>query len=371
MVAYVIKKQYHNMDKCILVIGDELSQLDELVPNIRKCNLWSQVDVIEEKAKTPEAIYATVDEYIETHKIDVFYTAHIMRYASHYFVCKLPNETHVNMFDEGMISLDIVNEYKSYSCKMHRNNLVDFDFGRIEKFYVFFAAITKTFGNVEIVQIGFDKLLFGKETLKEFNLLFDYIPEGVEQENIIIDSNVAQNMDVTQEYEDYCAKKIVEALGKHNCTIKIKPHQDLKEIYRKYGAECSLINNGRVPFELMYLNWIERGDYPKKLIAFSTTLIWNIAKINDTLGIHDVQIVSVAKIMSKYYLSSEIAARMLGELEGYLSCLKEKDNIFLPEDWNSFYDCIGKAHEENDDEKEWFMHTKSVRLKKEKKSIFG
>jgi hypothetical protein len=176
-------------------------------------------------------------------------------------------------------------------------------------------------------------------------------------------------MDVTQEYEDHCAKKIVEALGKQNCTIKIKPNQDLKEIYRKYGAECSLINNGRVPFELMYLNWIEDRVYPKEIIAFPTTVTWNIAKINDILGVHDVRIVSVAKIMSKYYLSSEIAARLLWELEGYLSCLKRKDNIFFPEDWNGFYDCIGKAYKENDDEKEWLIHAYKKRAVEERKTV--
>jgi hypothetical protein len=369
MVAYLIKKQYHESDSCTLILSDELAQMENLVSDLKESGLWERVEVIAEKGRTAEAVYSAVDTYIDTHEIDIFYTSHIMRYASHYFVHRLPEETHIYMFDEGIISLDIINGYREWKEKTNKENLIEFDFSRIEKYFVFFAPITKSFARVEIIQIELDRILAQKEIVNELNLLFGYEPEPVDRQYIIIDADIAAQGDVTKEYENYCAKKIVRCLGTGRCLVKIKPSEDLHEVKEKYGEDCLFLNSGRVPFEVIYLNWVVSGFCPRYIIALPTTLIWNIARINDMLRVDGVTIVSIARMMSAFYFSPDVSGRMLKKLEDYQSCIERKESIYLPDSWEAFYKIVGLPGDAADDEKEWLIRAYNKRMMEQSDAV--
>lgn len=344
MIAYMIKELYHKNDECVMIISDEIANENGIIEHVAHQGLWNNVVRLEEKNKSYHEINRVVDEFINNHQIDVFYTAHIMRYASHYFVEKLNEATKINMYDEGIISLDIISGYKEWCKKIHKEGMVEFRFDRIKKFFVLFPQITTSFGNVQIEGINIHGLITNANFVNDLNNLFQYEHELFDKKFLIIDADIAVQGDVSQEYENMCASKLINILGAKDSCIKIKPSEKIEVITKKYNhSDVSFISNGLVPFEVQYLNWIVSKKYPKVIVAFPTTLIWNMLLINENFDVDEMEFISIAKIMSKEYFDSSIATNMLNKIEKYKTCFSNVDNINIPKDWDEFEQCIKKG----------------------------
>lgn len=359
MIAYIMKKVYFSNDRCTLVISDAIANENGIIEHISKTGLWDEVYCLPEKGLAPKKIHEQVEKFVHGRTIDVFFTSHIMRCASHYFVHILKNNTEINMYDEGIISLDISEGYRYWTNRVNMTGWAAFAFEKISKYYVLFPEITKSFYDVEIVGIDIGQVVGQLEFVEELNKLFAYQYEPIKRPYIIIDADVALQGQVTQVYENFCAQNIVKVLGEDNCIVKIKPSEDPLLIKGKYGdSKVQYIANGSVPFEVMYLNYIVRGDIPQYIVAFPTTLIWNLALINEKLNIENLKIISIAKIMSNFYYVPGEAENMMNKIQDYQQSLKGTGKIVIPSGWDEIVGLLkGEEARKNfvDEEREWVI----------------
>ena len=358
-IASILREVYHIEDHCSLIVSDVIENGHNLVEHIKQSEFWDDVLLLPEKDKSPDEIHFEVDKYLSEYSIDIFYTSHIMRCASHYFVHILPpDNVKINMFDEGIISLDIIGGYKHWDERVNRMGWYEFEFSKVREYYVLFPEITTAFYDVKIKKIDISKISNNKTFLSKINQMFEYEYESFRKPYIIIDADLAKQGEISSEVEVYCAQKMIDVIGKDNCAIKIKPSETKEVLEKKYGKEqIEYITNGKVPFEIVFLNAIAKGDIPKCIVAFPTTLIWNLALIAGEFDGVTLNVISIAKIVSKFYYIPGSAYEMLKKIQAYQNCLKTK--IALPESWDELYELIhqniAKNYKPIDDENKWLL----------------
>lgn len=366
-VAFCLKNLLHNNDSCTLIISDVIVNENGIIEHIKNLGFWDRVIEFKENGIEPEQVMYHVKQFIENEKIDIFYTANILRCASHSFVHFLKSDTEVNMFDEGIISLDLMEGYMFFKPKVKRVGNIEFDFNRISKFYVFFPKITKRFENVEIVSIDIARLLHQNtiQFIEDLNQLFHYKYVIKNREIMFIDSDMASQKSITQEYENHCIDNIMRLVSAKHCIVKLKPSISQKMIDVKYGKyNLKFLDEGNVPFEVVYLNAIMNHDLPKLIIALPTTAIWNINLINQEMGIQNIDIISLAAIMHPYFYAPGNGEDMINKLQKYQTCFDKNYLVKLPATWNEIYKYINKEYADlcnngvqmqNNDEYEWLI----------------
>lgn len=364
-VAYCLKVLLHKDDKCTLIISDVINNENGIIEHIKKIGLWDRVIEFKESGIEIEQIVDNVKQFIENEEIDIFYTANILRCASHSFVHFLKPNTEVNMFDEGIISLDLVGGYNFFESKVKQVGNIEFDFSRISKFYVFFPTITKKFADVQVIPINITKLLHQniERFIEILNELFDYQYVKKNKNIIFIDSDMASQGSITQEYENHCIDNIMKIIPTSQCIVKLKPSISQKMFEMKYSKyNLEFFNEGNVPFEVVYLNAMINNDLPKLIIALPTTTIWNINLINQEMGIKSIDIVSLSAIMYKYFYSPGNGDDMMHKLQKYQTCFNNNYMVRLPKTWNELYEYIKTKNVNNCkkeismwDEYEWLI----------------
>lgn len=374
LVAYILKKTLHENDKVTLIISDGMANEEHLSEYISGTGLWDDVILFHEEGEEPIWVENEVKRFVNTHSIDYFYVAHIMRCASHFFLKYLKHDTEINMFDEGCITLDWISSYNYYTRNGLEAGWVDFDFERVDNIYSFFPSITTAFGKAIVKGIELESII-SDQFIDEINLLFNYKYKKETVDILFIDNNGATAGLYSKEYEKYCINNVLGYKNTDNCYIKIKPSENkevLKEKYGKYNVK--FINGGMVPFEVIYLNMIKFGCIPKMIIAVNSAMIWNMAVINQIMNIK-LDIVLLVKIMSEYYIDNELADETKFIINRYISSLNVGNDIYIPSTWEELYDIFSERcnlfKETNKDglllyEHEWLKSQYMNMLRKEK-----
>lgn len=339
MIAYFIKKIFYKNDICTLIVSDAIGNENGLIEHIRECEIWDKTITLPEKNRSVQEIYSWVDHYLHENRVDIFFVAHIRRCASHYFVKKLGDGTEINMFDEGIITLDIEEGYERVCKKGLPCGWVEFEFDKVANMYVLFPEITKAVGTSKLVKINLP--ISNQENLKQMvmdlNHLFAYTYKKIQKPIILIDADIAVQGFVAQEYENHCIKNILSYIKEENCIVKIKPAESKMLLDSKYGAtQVEYLDNGLVPFEVVYMNCILHNELPECVVALPTTLIWNMNLINQSLNLLTTKIVSVAKIMGAFYLQEHERSAMLDKIKKYQSCFNSEYRICMPNSWVEF-----------------------------------
>ena len=347
-VAYCLKVLLHKNDVCTLIISDVINNENGIIEHIKKLGFWDRVIEFNENGIKIDQIVDNVKQFIESEEIDIFYTANILRCASHSFVHFLKANTEVNMFDEGIISLDLLGGYNFFETKVKRVGNIEFDFSRISKFYVFFPSITKKFGDVQVESINIARLLHQniERFIEQLNELFDYHYVIKNKKIMFIDSDMASQGSITQEYENHCIDNIMKIVSVNQCIVKLKPSISQKMFEMKYSKyNLKFFNEGNVPFEVVYLNAMINNDLPELIIALPTTAIWNINLINQEMGIKNIDIVSLSAIMYKYFYSPGNGDDMMDKLQKYQTCFNSSYVVRLPKTWNELYEYINNKYD--------------------------
>lgn len=365
-MAYLLRKQLGEENTYTLLISDTIEKENGIAEYLNELGIWQKVSLFHEKGRTSEEVKNAIAEYIQNNSIDVFFVSHIMRCSSHWFVKMLPNDTEVNLFDEGIISLDLLNGYKYWSRRGLPSGWPEFDFERINNFFVLYPSITKSVGKAKIRALDLDRLLKSnlEGIVNELNLMFNYTYEPIEEDIVIIDADIAVQGSVTQEYENYCVENMLRDLDIEKCIVKIKPSVSERLINEKYGKyNLKFMNNGVVPFEVIYLNCIIHNQLPKMFIAFPTTLLWNLILINQILQIASCKMISIANIMKDYYHVPGNAEDMMERIKQYQRCFGSEYMVELPETWSGYVECIRNVSLSNEEmlsiersEKKWLLN---------------
>lgn len=335
-VAYLLRKALHQNDESVLIISDDMSNEDNISEHIRNTGLWDEVILFREKGQEPAVVGKRVNNFVNSHEIDCFYVAHIMRCASHFFTKYLHKDTEINVFDEGTITMDLLGNYNLYTRSGLRTGWVEFEFARVNNIYSFFAMITKPFGKAVVKQIEM-KNIINTQFVEELNQQFDYAYKQEKIDVLYVDTNGASAGLYTKEYEQYCINNVLEYINTEKCYIKIKPSESKKVIQEKYGKyNVRFIHGGMVPFEVIYLNMIKSGCFPKLIITVSTTMIWNMLLINQAKHI-DMKMILLLDLMSECYIDEHWRIEELDSTKKYLQCLNCEDKVYLPKDWGELY----------------------------------
>lgn len=343
-VAYILKKTLHQNDKVTLIISDGTANEENISEHIRSTGLWDEVILFHEKGEKPASVEKEVIEFVNSHNIDYFYVAHIMRCASHFFMKYLKENTEINMFDEGCITLDWISSYHFFTQKGLATGWVDFDFERVNNIYSFFPTITKAFGKAVVKPIELESII-SNQFIDELNLLFDYEYKKENVEVLFIDSNGASAGFYTTEYEQHYIDNVLRHINTDNCYIKIKPSESKKVIEDKYGKyNVKFIHGGMVPFEVIYLNMIKSDCFPEMIITVNSAIIWNMLLINQIKHIK-LDIVLLIKAISEYYIDDYWVDEAMLNINSYMSSLNSGNEIHIPSTWGEVYDIFSSRRE--------------------------
>lgn len=375
-VAYFLKRLFHERDYCILVISDVIKNENGIIQNIRQTGIWDEVVELKESGVDPCEVEKKVQKFIEEVTMDIFYLANVLRCASHFFIKHIGNDITVNMFDEGIISLDLISGYEFYKRRGLPNGWIEFDFDRIDNFYVLFPKITHKIGKAQIHMIHWEDVVKVDmyKCVNELNRLFNYSYVKIPKEIMFIDSDMAAQGSITQEYENHCIDNVMRFIDATNCVVKVKPSISRAMLEMKYGKyNVSILKGGQVPFEVIYLNCVLHGDVPRVIVSLPTTAIWNVNLINQKLQVNDTNIISLAKIMYEYFYYPGNGDEMLDKIFRYQQCFKEPYCVQLPNTWQEFYEYFSNKYmwlcsrDRNEvDEYDWILDEyKKVTLERE------
>ena len=341
-VAYILKEMLFKDDKVHLIIPDSTHNYDGLVEQMERSKCWDEVLPFQE-IDDIGIVKQRVKDFVQHNKIDIFFVAHIMRSASHFFTKYLPDTTEINMFDEGCITLDFLGIYKNYCRHGLADGWTNFHFKRIRNIYSFFPDITKAFFQAKVKGIEFSYII-NKEFVEKINRMYEYEYIRQDIEILYIDSNLATAGLYSHSYDQFCIDNILENIDCSKCYVKRKPAVKEYELYKKYEKyNIRYIEGGMVPFEIIYLNMIINDNLPQLIICTNSAAIWNINYLN-VIFKRKLDIVVLIDIVKTYYWDVNFREDVQRRLQLYNTYFPENYKVISPKTWDELYDFMERYH---------------------------
>ena len=347
--AMILRKAYQIDDNCVLVLmGDMANQIKGNIENVRNNTNWDEIIIIDERDKS-QSIH-DVDNLVSSHNIGIIYIAHIAVLLTHYLTNILSDDVEINMYDEGVSSLEIEKVYLQLNQVGDISAEYPFRFDRVKNYYVLYPEVTSYNLIKNVKDIGLSSLSKQEieQLLCECEAIFGYHFSDIHIKKVLfIDEPLASIGLMTENAEKHYISTIFRFIPAKEAIIKEKPSRGKVLISREERFPfdgISYFDEKNIPFEIIYLYLMLKGLTPKLVINNGSSLGYNIALINKAFNNKNCIVISTELIERKFIID-EIKDHSINVVNKMKKYFEENPFLQFPQTWEEFCNIVNRVNE--------------------------